>query len=222
MTIALYTWSIRLRAAHKCACETGMISSPAQKAVEYETLTITHNLDNSTSKYRGEPSPTIDAAWDELLQYNNIRVSSAELLVANLTSVALHDTPSGDSHLVTLDVYHTLHCVNRARKALYPAYYTSPNRPEVDRAHVEHCLDLLRQVLMCHGDVALHTYQWRDDVRVPWPTFATTHQCTRWDRIVDWSRGRSVESLEGSILQHPTLGVSYPVDEKRRAQGNEE
>ncbi len=26
MTIALYTWSIRLRAAHKCACETGMIS----------------------------------------------------------------------------------------------------------------------------------------------------------------------------------------------------
>lgn len=161
------------------------------------------------------PPPTAPSTDDKRAD-NNIRVSSAELLAANLTSVTLHDDSpgGGDGHLVTLDVYHTLHCVNRARKALYPAYYTSPNRPEVDRAHVEHCLDLLRQVLMCHGDVALHTYQWRDDVRVPWPTFATTHQCRRWDRIVDWSRRRSVESLEGRILQHPTLGVSYPMGQK--------
>lgn len=200
--------------------------------MEYETLTITHNLENSTSKYRGEPSPAIDAAWDELLQCpsppllihpsnpsnlfadNNLRASAAELRAANLTSVPLHDAPDG-GYLVTLDVYHTLHCVNRARKALYPAYYTSPNLPAVERAHVGHCLDLLRQVLMCHGDVALHTYRWRDDVPAPWPTMQTTHQCKKWERIVAWSRARSVESLQGDILQHPTLGVSYPEHDRR-------
>ncbi|XWX02328.1 hypothetical protein V2A60_010365 [Cordyceps javanica] len=210
LTIVLYTWSVRLRATQKsaCACEAGQISSPAQEAVEYERVTITHNLEDSESKYRGEPSPEIDAAWDELLKYNNLRVSDEELRAANASSVPLSD--GGGGHLATLDVYHTLHCVNRARKALYPAHYPSPNRPELDRAHVEHCLDLLRQVLMCHGDVALHTYRWRGDVPVPWPAFRTTHQCRRWDRIVAWSRARSVPSLEGPALRHPTLGESYP------------
>ena len=49
-----------------------VLAAPAQEAVEYETLTMTHNLDNSTSKYRGEPSPAVDAAWDELLQCPSI------------------------------------------------------------------------------------------------------------------------------------------------------
>lgn len=121
-----------------------------------------------------------------------------------MTSVPLSDAKGG--YLVTLDVYHTLHCVNRARKALYPAYYASPNRPEVDRAHVEHCLDLLRQVLMCHGDVALHTYQWLDDRPAPWPTFQTTHQCRKWERIVEWSRGRDTGVSAGADLAASDAG----------------
>lgn len=124
-----------------------------------------------------------------------------------MTSVPLSDGKGG--YFATLDVYHTLHCVNRARKSLYPDYYTSPNLPEIDRNHTEHCIDLLRQVIMCYGDVALHTYQWRDDTPVPWPTMHTTHQCKKWDRIVEWSKTRDIGELKGPKLQHPTLGISY-------------
>ncbi len=42
--------------------------APAQEAVEYEQKTITHNLDDPNSKYRGDPSSEVDAAWDELLR----------------------------------------------------------------------------------------------------------------------------------------------------------
>ncbi|TQV93196.1 hypothetical protein IF1G_07774 [Cordyceps javanica] len=74
LAIVLYTWSVRLRATQKsaCACEAMADlcqsirpAAPAQEAVEYEQVTITHNLEDSESKYRGEPSPEIDAAWDE-------------------------------------------------------------------------------------------------------------------------------------------------------------
>lgn len=124
---------------------------------------------------------------------------------ANLSSVPLNDEQGG--YLVTLDVFHTLHCVNQVRKFYYSDYYHNPNPIEDQRDHFDHCIDLLRQTVMCHGDISLHTYTWKDDYRWPWPTMETTHQCRNWDKLMEWSKNHSLESLTGPILSHPVLGM---------------
>lgn len=53
------------------------------------------------------------------------------------------------------DVLHSLHCLNSIRKHLDMEYYagsiTLP--PEYRRIHIDHCVDHLRQALLCHGDL---------------------------------------------------------------------
>ncbi|TQW00911.1 tat pathway signal sequence [Cordyceps javanica] len=175
-------------------------------AVEYQKQTIVHEVFEK-SKFRGMPRPEVDEAWDDLLRYNDIRVQKADLEKANITSVPLNDEQGG--YFVTLDVYHTLHCVNHVRMSYYSDYYRNPNPIAQQREHFDHCIDLLRQTLMCHGDISLHSFEWIDDYRFPWPTERTEHQCRNWDKLVAWSRAHSIPDLEGPILTHPTLGTSY-------------
>ncbi|KAH8699312.1 tat pathway signal sequence [Talaromyces proteolyticus] len=209
ITVILYTWSTRIN-EKQCGCDNAAIYSPARTAIEYEKQTIVHNLADN-GKYRGPPRPEQDAAWEDLLRYNNLRIQKEDLEKANTTSVPLNDDQGG--YLATLDVFHTLHCVNKIRKSYYSDYYHDPN-PLVDQQeHFDHCIDLLRQVIMCHGDISLHTYEWKDDYRWPWPSMRTEHQCRNWDKLMVWSKEHYLPSLTGPILSHPSLGISFRGDE---------
>lgn len=205
IAILLLTWGAKLRATG-CACEIGAVYSPAKEAIEYQKQIIDHKVFEA-SKFRGMPRPEVDDAWEDLLRYNDIRVQKEDLEKANITSVPLNDKQGG--YFVTLDVYHTLHCVNHVRKSYYADYYQNPNPVAQQREHFDHCIDLLRQTLMCHGDISLHPFEWIDDYRFPWPTERTEHQCRSWDKLVAWSKAHSIPDLEGPILTHPILGTSY-------------
>ncbi|KAK4090436.1 hypothetical protein Purlil1_5108 [Purpureocillium lilacinum] len=203
LTATLYAWSVRIN-AKKCECENAAVYSPAKAAIKYEKQMIVHNLADN-GKYRGPPRPEQDAAWEDLLRYNNLRVQKEDLDKANATSVPLNDDQGG--YLATLDVFHTLHCVNKIRKSYYSDYYHDPNPLADQQEHFDHCIDLLRQVVMCHGDVSLHTYQWKEDYRWPWPSMQTEHQCRNWDKLMDWSKEHYIPSLTGPILSHPKLDL---------------
>ncbi|KAM3461042.1 hypothetical protein NHJ6243_005359 [Beauveria neobassiana] len=202
IAILLLLWAAKLRGT-KCACEIGAVYSPAKTAVEYQKQIINHKVFEE-SNFKGMPRPEVDDAWENLLQYNDIRVQKQDLEKANLKSVPLNDEKGG--YFVTLDVYHTLHCVNHIRKSYYSDYYHNPNPVAQQREHFDHCIDLLRQTLMCHGDISLHPFEWIDEYRFPWPTEQTEHQCRNWDKLVAWSKEHSIANLEGPILTHPTLG----------------
>ncbi|KAM3448134.1 hypothetical protein MY3296_008055 [Beauveria thailandica] len=171
--------------------------------VPFIKQTIHHKVFEE-SNFKGTPRPEVDDAWEHLLQYNDIRVQKEELEKAGLKSVPLNDEKGG--YFVTLDVYHTLHCVNHLRKSYYSNYYHNPNPVAQQQEHFDHCIDLLRQTLMCHGDISMHPFEWIDGYRFPWPTEQTEHQCRNWDKLVAWSKEHSVSNLEGPILTHPTLG----------------
>ncbi|CAJ0547070.1 Ff.00g016970.m01.CDS01 [Fusarium sp. VM40] len=142
LTVLLWIWSVKIK-EKDCTCDNSLPYSPAQAAVRYEKQTIVHNLADN-GKYRGPPRPEQDTAWDELLHYNNLRVEKEDLEKANTTSVPLHDSQGG--YLVTLDVFHTLHCVNKIRKSYYSDYYHDPNPLADQHEHFDHCIDLLRQM----------------------------------------------------------------------------
>lgn len=78
------------------------------------------------------------------------------------------------------------------------------------REYVTQCIDVIRQSLTCHGDVAIQAYSWQDFQLVPYPNFRVQHVCRDWDSIVKWAKDHRAPKLTGSALVHPLYGHVYP------------
>ena len=94
---------------------------------------------------------------------------------------------------------------------MYPSYYfpnLSDQEKEDNRYHNEHCIDMLRQSVMCHGDTTPLTMRWGVTQKIPLGNFSSPHECVNWAGINRWARERSVEEiLEPGYLTHPKFGV---------------
>lgn len=104
------------------------------------------------------------------------------------------------------DVYHELHCLKYIRHYIYRDSYPmiKTNVPSLD--HVDHCIDSLRQLVMCRTDVAIQTYSWIPNLRIPWANFETEHECQNWDALDGWASLRAFDIYDPKMLRHPTLG----------------
>jgi len=107
-----------------------------------------------------------------------------------------------------LDVYHSLHCLNAIREMLKPTLYNISNEedpllkvnPAIEklfsdsmwmRIHSEHCMDRIRQTIMCQGDLAPSPiYSWSE---FPIPIGRTgAHTCRKWEPIREWVNQRAL------------------------------
>jgi hypothetical protein len=50
-------------------------------------------------------------------------------------------------------------------------------------AHMRHCIDLIRQALMCQPDLAVEV---KDEAKGGITGFGIEHQCVRWESVVGW------------------------------------
>jgi len=50
--------------------------------------------------------------------------------------------------------------------------------------HVRHCIDLLRQSLMCNPDL---TMEEKDEEAGGVHGFGVQHRCKRWDELIEWT-----------------------------------
>ncbi|GAB7353816.1 hypothetical protein MBLNU459_g4192t1 [Dothideomycetes sp. NU459] len=178
--------------------------APASQVLEYQSIEYNGSL-SATNPYKGSPSPELDAAWSELLSPMNVRTSNEELRRMNKSSIALGD---GSGFMAVLDVYHRLHCVKYLRHYIHAEYYNVSDLyiPE----HVDHCLDSIRQALMCNPDLSLVTFDWLPDYEKPWPNFDGKHECADWGKVHDWAQGRSFDIFQKGLIVHPELGPSWP------------
>ena len=104
------------------------------------------------------------------------------------------------------EVFHSLHCLNEIRKEVSKSLYpnsTYKSHEHIDpsylpagfqEAHMEHCVDRLRQAIMCHGDLT-------PSPLYSWPEHSTIllgrtkeHTCRKWRPIRDWMDERWRES----------------------------
>lgn len=74
----------------------------------------------------------------------------------------------------------------------------------------DHCIELIRQVLMCHGDISVVTYDWLPDDPVPMPRWEMEHECVNWDKLDSWMYERRISMSAENMIVHPDLGPSYP------------
>ncbi|PPQ65051.1 hypothetical protein CVT26_015747 [Gymnopilus dilepis] len=171
--------------------------APANEAIEYNReLTMFNGTFNFPSEFRGPPTPEIDAAWMRISQ----GVKPTRLTLEQVLKIGKFDTPSkvkfreedGGGYMASMEVTHQLHCLNMLRKYTYKEYYqnfdpsfTHP-KPDVFRTHLDHCVEILRQHLMCTADVGMITYEWVTGFSEPYPDFNVKHQCRNFEKILDW------------------------------------
>lgn len=75
---------------------------------------------------------------------------------------------------------------------------------------IEHCVDNLRQNIMCKADVALLTFTWDPNDRAPKPNFVVDHECANWDMVDNWAKEHAFDIFDETTLVHPTLGELSP------------
>ena len=97
-------------------------------------------------------------------------------------------------------------------------YHPSFTDAEIDKEHVhigmsnspdkttwstnlqlhDHCLEYLREVSLCRGDVSITTFGWRGGL--PTAKFSSEHECINWEALAGWAGKRSVDLLDYGIL----------------------
>ncbi|KAH8821356.1 hypothetical protein F5884DRAFT_827610 [Xylogone sp. PMI_703] len=198
----------------------GLVYSPAQNVVEYERVRFNATL-VIDSPYNGEPGPEVDKAWSDLLQYMNIAVPKSDLDKIGADSIGV---PGTDKYIAGLSVYHELHCLKRLRQYTWQEYYhpnTTDEDKRLNRLHTDHCIDVLRQAILCHADISLFTLEWSEAEPMPRADFSHEHICKDWRRIFEWAGERSIPEDKMKNLQHPLHGPAFP-DGKGSALGASE
>ena len=144
------------------------------------------------SIFCGAPSRDSNTAWDRLQQVRGVAVAPGEASRINLPTTGLW---AGNGTTATLlGVQHNLHCIRFVRQVLYPSYYY-PNQTVAEReeriTHAGHCLEALRQSVMCTPDLTPRSVLWEDDEKsniVVNPSVKL--KCLDWLSLVEWMRGR--------------------------------
>ncbi|BDD54456.1 hypothetical protein MPDQ_005013 [Monascus purpureus] len=150
--------------------------------------------------YRRQPSPEVDAAWIDLgSQYRPLIVPYEFAEAAGIERNRFHITEKegGPGYPAFVAVLHQLHCLNLLRKSLYfnVEYYRNLGENEfgssekVLQAHVGHCLDSIRQKLMCSADTELHPYFWVKAGEKPhiFPDFSRDFKCRNFHDIREYA-----------------------------------
>ncbi|GLI82149.1 hypothetical protein PoHVEF18_010551 [Penicillium ochrochloron] len=168
------------------------IATPALDKIDagYNLVRFNSTVGNPTP-FGGTPRPEVDNAWAAVDQVRVRSISHEELvrIGGSVDDVRLPYEMGGG--YMASDMYtHELHCLNFLRKATYPEYYNESHGftdlPHVVRLHLDHCIELLRQFVVCQGDVGLYTFQWLEHYPTPYPKFSTWHQCRNTDSIEAW------------------------------------
>ncbi|KAH8892958.1 hypothetical protein GQ53DRAFT_628249, partial [Thozetella sp. PMI_491] len=143
------------------------------------------------------PSPAVDRAWDRISQADGVYPMSAEDVAraGKDPEFAVDAPPSwgwpeGKTKMMGIEAFHQLHCLNAVRKGLitnYHYYWGSTygfTPPAVFSRHLTHCVDMLRQHLMCHPDLEPFTFNWREGQYKPYADFDIQKKCVDFEQLM--------------------------------------
>ncbi|KAJ6496924.1 hypothetical protein DFH09DRAFT_945732 [Mycena vulgaris] len=166
--------------------------APVQHLVEEEIVVYDTTFEKDLSPFQIPSSPELDEKWDDLYNFGISRIPKHEAdRLPNKTSPIPGDP---GFYIAGLNVFHELHCLNMIRKALDPDYYPDSNikTSEPSRKHVSHCVDWLRNSIMCHSDTSVIVWQWNARVNQSTPKARVPHSCKKFEPIRDWGKKNEI------------------------------
>lgn len=187
-------------------------SAPVNTALDrYQYITTQFNGSLwYDSPFKGPPSPAVDEAWHSIMRYGMIAVTASDYRRVNhstRTAVSFPDE-AGGGYMATTVGTHQLHCLHYLWQDHHRTYYPDVVRkindvPELYERHYEHCVDYIRQSLMCNFDVGLVTYDWVLQHQNPTPNSNAMHKCVDWNVAQTWLKNRAVEIPDGFVWKQP-------------------
>lgn len=165
----------------------GLLYSPAQAVLEYEVKSFTPGREHKTI-YQGV-SEEADRAWGELYNLTLMKIPRSEAALLPNKTYPIKDEPG--YYLAGLDVFHQLHCLNNVRQALHKDHY--PHNHHLTEDHVSHCIDSIRQSLMCSADISVNVWQWSQELSAVVGYSTQAHSCRNFDKLKDWARSRRIQ-----------------------------
>ncbi|CAD6442489.1 4212a482-96a7-422d-a9ec-35f135570af6 [Sclerotinia trifoliorum] len=183
----------------------------ARSAIEWEVRKFeTKILGNP---FVGEPRPELENAWHNLLRYDNLQVPLSDF-DENMPVIHLKD---GSGVIAQLTVFHALHCLKKLRQWVYRNHYystASEDRLSLESEHADHCIEYIREHLMCKPDISLITYKWVNGTRGnevigqskslrPSNKDLSDHECVNWDNVDAWAGEREFDLFRVDLLKRP-------------------
>lgn len=204
---------------HQRCVDKHAVWSPAISVIndKYQTRQFNGTFDNH-SPYKGPPSPQVDAIWEDMTDVGIMSVTDEDMDKIGHSKDSVRLPPeSGGGFMGSLEVNHQLHCVYILWQATHQDYYLKKGAPPwVDSAptrqkHLDHCVDMLRQKLMCDADVGVFNYNWVKGRSRPYPNFNTMHKCRNFDDVLTWAKSHQAKAPAGGIIPKPSDAVELDV-----------
>lgn len=80
------------------------------------------------------------------------------------------------------------------RQALYPDQYPNMRmNTTYGDWHIRHCVDSIRQSLMCSSDISVIVWQWNSTAKQHFPKGNIAHTCRNFGMIQEWARKRVLD-----------------------------
>ncbi|OHE91931.1 hypothetical protein CORC01_12781 [Colletotrichum orchidophilum] len=153
------------------------------------------------------PSPELDAAWEKLIDDRHFMlVPDADFPKSEFRTReplrASSSTQNGT--LAVFEYVHALHCVHLMWKQTYPDYYKEDhlkmkNDPKWQHAHIDHCANFLKQVILCNANLAFNTYSYNETRGGADVDIVSSHTCINLDAADDYANRHYVNRSELSI-----------------------
>ncbi|KAE8323157.1 hypothetical protein BDV39DRAFT_209116 [Aspergillus sergii] len=168
------------------------------------------------------PTEQLDAAWEALIGDRYFPLTEQEIshLSADTDLPALEPVPDRNgTHWAIggVDVLHSLHCLDTLRRHMHGQNDDMGRVLGADVAamHIDHCINQLRQTIMCSADltpVTLRPVQTHDPEGNPIQLLLgeteRVHTCRDFGRVRDWAQSRVEEWLKGRERNTPSTLTS--------------
>ncbi|KAI1128591.1 hypothetical protein F5Y10DRAFT_240115 [Nemania abortiva] len=180
--------------------------SPALPAISYERVVFSSGFGIEQSPFQGEPSEENNKLWAGLYDFGITRVSPAEARPMDNKTLPIPGSEGG--YVIQLSVFHQLHCLNQIRKGIYGAVDMANEDDLLGIEHLDHCLDMLRQSVMCNSDITPTTFA-RTSPRARMKVVAeVVHTCRNFANIQQWAWNRrlSTELDRDTLVTDDPLG----------------
>lgn len=166
------------------------------------------------SPFKGPPTPEVEKAWYDIMKYGMISVTKTDIeMVKHPDWSAQFPPEAGGGYIAATIGSHQLHCLHYIWQDHYMTYFPKTQDkaqrvPELYERHYEHCVDYIRQSLMCQFDTGIIPYTWVLDHQNPTPNAYTHHKCVDWDALQTWLGNRTVQVPEGFKWHQPKDAVT--------------
>jgi hypothetical protein len=179
-----------------------------EREVKEEVRSFRYNI-----SFTEAPSPHTDQSWRELFPIEGGFFMNSDIAPTRATFSAFHQLHCLVRELASFRELCLL--IKRKKDGIRGAYWTShqaairgeklnetnipmDNQPR----HVRHCIDLLRQSLMCHADTTVEDV---DESIGGVHGFRVEHQCRSWEQLVQWTSG---QQMKNRAVNEPSVSLS--------------